>query len=128
MSIVRHKDKKSGSIRVFESTSHYDPVSKKSRPTKKYLGIEDPITGKLIPSSGRKGRRKKEDSAEGQTDSQIKKPGRDYRPLYEEYRGKYEKSKLRADSLEKENKRLYAQLEKVRKMASDALKSRELTD
>ena len=28
MSLVRHKDKKSGSIIVYESTSHYDPVSR----------------------------------------------------------------------------------------------------
>lgn len=127
MSIVRHKDKKSGSIRVFESTSHYDPVSKKSRPTKKYLGIEDPLTGELIPSSGRKGRRKKENPAEAQADSCKKRSEKDYKPLYEDYREKYEKSKLRADSLERENKRLYAQLEKARKIISDALGGRDLT-
>ena len=54
--IVKHVDKKSGTTRVYESTSHYDPVTKQSRPKRKYLGTLDPETGELIPSSGRKGR------------------------------------------------------------------------
>ena len=41
---------------MYESTSHYDPKTKQSRPTKKYLGMLDD-KGELIPSSGRKGRR-----------------------------------------------------------------------
>ena len=55
--IVHHYDKKSGKTRVYESTPHYDPVSKQSRPKRKYLGTLDPETGELIPSSGRRGRR-----------------------------------------------------------------------
>ena len=48
--IVKHVDKKSGTTRVYESTSHYDPVTKQSRPKRKYLGTLDPETGELIPS------------------------------------------------------------------------------
>lgn len=55
--IVHHYDKKSGKTRVYESTPHYDPVSKQSRPKRKYLGTLDTETGELIPSSGRRGRR-----------------------------------------------------------------------
>lgn len=55
--IVKHYDKKTGKTRVYESTPHYDPVSKQSRPKRKYLGTLDPETGELIPSSGRRGRR-----------------------------------------------------------------------
>lgn len=55
--IVKHYDKKSGKIRVYESTPHYDPVTKQSRPIRKYLGTLDPETNELIPSSGRRGRR-----------------------------------------------------------------------
>lgn len=54
--IVQHYDKKTGKTRVYESTPHYDPVTKQSRPKRKYLGTLDPETGKLIPSSGRRGR------------------------------------------------------------------------
>jgi len=54
--IVKHFDKKTGKTRVYESTPHYDPVTKQSRPKRKYLGTLDPETGELIPSSGRRGR------------------------------------------------------------------------
>lgn len=54
--IVNHYDKKTGKTRVYESTPHYDPVTKQSRPKRKYLGTLDPETGKLIPSAGRGGR------------------------------------------------------------------------
>lgn len=54
--IVHHYDKKTGKTRVYESTPHYDPATKQSRPKRKYLGTLDPDTGKLIPSSGRRGR------------------------------------------------------------------------
>ena len=65
--IVKHYDKKTGKTRVYESTPHYDPVSKQSRPKRKYLGTLDPETGELIPSSGRRGRRK--DSSKNATTS-----------------------------------------------------------
>ena len=54
--IVKHYDKKTGKTRVYESTPHYDPKTKQSRPKRKYLGTIDPETGELIPSSGRRGR------------------------------------------------------------------------
>ena len=63
MSIVKYKNKKTGAIAVYESTSHYDPVTKQSRPIRKYLGTEDPETGELIPSSGKRGRKKGADTA-----------------------------------------------------------------
>ena len=58
MSLVRYTNKKTGVVTVYESTSHYDPVTKQSRPIRKYLGVEDPETGKIIPSSGKPGRKK----------------------------------------------------------------------
>lgn len=54
--IVQHYDKKTGKTRVYESTPHYDPVTKQSRPKRKYLGTLDTETGELIPSPGRRGR------------------------------------------------------------------------
>ena len=58
MSIVKYHNKKTGYISVYESTSNYDPVTKQSRPVRKYLGHEDPETGELIRSTGKPGRRK----------------------------------------------------------------------
>ena len=58
MSIVKYTNKKNGVVTLYESTSHYDPETKQSRPVRKYLGREDPVTGELIPSSGTRGRKK----------------------------------------------------------------------
>ena len=64
MSLVRYTNKKTGVVTIYESTSHYDPVTKQSRPIRKYLGVEDPETGKIIPSSGnRDGRRQQNPQA-----------------------------------------------------------------
>lgn len=57
MSIVKYTNKKTGVVTWYESTSHYDPLTKQSRPIRKYLGKEDPVTGELIPSSGKRGRK-----------------------------------------------------------------------
>ena len=62
MSIVRYTNKKTGVVSLQESTSYYEPVTKQSRPKRKYLGVEDPETGELIPTSGKRGRKKKDGS------------------------------------------------------------------
>lgn len=59
MSRVRYTNKKTGWVSVYESESHYDPITKKSRPIRKYIGHEDPVSGEFIPSSGKAGRKKK---------------------------------------------------------------------
>ena len=57
MSIVKHTDKETGRTYVYESTPHYDPATKQQRPKRKYLGMLDPVTGELIPSAGKRGRK-----------------------------------------------------------------------
>lgn len=74
MSIVRYTNKKTGVVTLYESTSHYDPISKQSRPSRKYLGQEDPVTGELIPSSGKRGRKRSESTptnTSGHSDTQT---------------------------------------------------------
>ena len=64
MSRVRYVNKKTGWVSVYESTSCYDPVKKTSRPKRTYIGYEDPITKEFVPSSGKPGRRKKNQTEE----------------------------------------------------------------
>ncbi len=122
MSIVRYTNKKTGVVSLYESTSHYDPVTKQSRPKRKYLGTEDPATGKLIPSSGKRGRKKK-----GETKAPTNKEKSEavfkekYDKLLAEYEGKDEKIK----QLEHENNRLRLCIQKLRDTADAALKSEE---
>ena len=56
--IVKHVDKKTGKTRVFESTPHYDPVTRQARTIRRYLGTLEPETGELIRSCGRNSRTK----------------------------------------------------------------------
>ncbi len=81
-SIVKYKDPKRGMTVVYESTSHYDPVTKKSRPAKKTIGTYNEETGEIIPSSGKRGhvkgsKNKKKEVAAKNTDLT-------YQSMYEE--------------------------------------------
>ena len=59
MSIVRYKNKKTGLVSIYESSSNYDPINKTSRHKRQYIGTEDQDTQELIPSSGKRGRKPK---------------------------------------------------------------------
>ena len=48
MSRVRYVNKKTGWVSIYESTPYYDPVTKASRPKRKYIGYEDPITKEFL--------------------------------------------------------------------------------
>lgn len=117
MSIVKYKNKKTGAIAVYESTSHYDPVTKQSRPIRKYLGTEDPETGELIPSSGKRGRKKGSDTA-ATAKANLTEP--DYRLLYEEARSESVAKDSLIKKLEKENRLLRLCLLRIRGMADEA--------
>lgn len=111
MSIVRYVNKKTGTVSIYESVSHYDPETKQSRPKRKYLGTEDPVTGELIPSSGKRGRKKK---AEGGTTQKKEKPEEKYKAKYERLLEENAEKEARIRELEHENKRLRFGLEKLR--------------
>jgi len=51
-SIVYQKNKKTGIIYAYESTSFRDPVSKKPKSKRTYLGRVDPDTNRIIPKAG----------------------------------------------------------------------------
>lgn len=118
MSIVRHKDKKSGSIIVYESTSHYDPVTKQSRPIRKYLGIEDPVTGELIPSSGKRGRKKSSGEVAVKKQDMAKT---DYSFLYEQLKKDCAEKDKAIKKLERDNKVLRSGLMRLRDLVSGML-------
>lgn len=102
-SIVKYKDPKRGITVVYESTSHYDPVTKKSRPTKKYIGTYNEETGEIIPSSGKRGRVK--GSKNKKKEVEAKNTDLTYQSMYEEA--------MKTVSSQKETiERLHHQLEK----------------
>lgn len=118
MSIVKYTNKKTGMIAVYESTSHYDPETKQSRPVRKYLGMEDPETGELIPSSGKRGRKK---TSENESTPKINKAVKDYKALYEEQKNICTEMGTKIKRLERENMVLRAGIERLRNAASEIL-------
>lgn len=118
MSIVRYVNKKTGSVALYESTSYYDPETKQSRPKRKYLGTEDPETGELIPSSGKRGRKKKSD---GGTPSKKEKQEEIYKAKYDKLQKECQEKDEKIKQLEHENKRLRFFILKLRDTASGML-------
>ena len=116
MSIVRYVNKKTGKVSLYESTSHYDPATKQSRPVRKYLGTEDPETGMLIPSSGKRGRQKASRSGAGHDPK--KEPETDYKFLAETLKKECMEKDARIKALERQNHLLCSKLERIKQMAS----------
>lgn len=57
MSIVKLKDKRSGTVYVYESESYWDKEKKQPRSRRKLIGKWDEATGEIIPT-GKSGRKK----------------------------------------------------------------------
>lgn len=117
MSIVRYTNKKTGVVTLYESTSHYDPETKQSRPIRKYLGIEDPETGKLIPSSGKRGRKKADNNNEKMS-GRKKAAEQDYKLMYEKMKKEVAEKDERVRKLERECQMLRVSLTRIRDIIS----------
>lgn len=123
MSIVRYVNKKTGTVALYESTSYYDPKTKQSRPKRKYLGTEDPETGELIPSSGKRGRKKS--TGEGTKTKPEKEEAR-FKEKYDQLLRECANKDAAIKQLEHENKKLRFCLQKLRDTASDMLGDKEI--
>lgn len=106
ISIVKYTNKKTGVVSWYESTSHYDPETKQSRPVRKYLGREDPVTGELIPSSGKRDRRNGDTL--GKNDDPQSSPNDD---AMNAMQSKYEKKISSLEALVSEQKATIRKLE-----------------
>lgn len=118
MSIVRYTNKKTGQVMLYESTSYYDPETKQSRPKRKYLGTEDPETKKLIPSTGKRGRKK---TTAGEETKMKAKPEEKYKIKYDRLLKECSEKDARIKNLEHENKRLRFAIARLRDTASEIL-------
>ena len=58
-SIVKIKNKKTGTTYVYESESYWDKEKKQPRNKRRLIGKIDPETGEVVPT-GKRGRKKKE--------------------------------------------------------------------
>lgn len=81
MSIVKLKDKRTGTTYVYESESYWDKEKKQPRSRRKLIGKLDEKTGEIVPT-GKSGRRK--DSAGAGDTSPASEPITEYVRVIEE--------------------------------------------
>ena len=80
MAIIKLYNKDRDVTYVYESVSYWDKDKKQPRSKRKLIGKIDPVTGEIVPT-GKRGRKKKSDDAENQSDAHS---DTDYKALYEQ--------------------------------------------
>jgi chromosome segregation ATPase len=105
MSIVRNKDKRTGTTYVYESESYWDKEKKQPRNKRTLIGKIDEKTGELVPTDGR-GRKRK-------TAAEIN-VGND-KALISEYENRLQEKETAIKQLTTENQQLKKDLSEVMK-------------
>lgn len=105
MSIVRNKDKRTGTTYVYESESYWDKEKKQPRNKRTLIGKIDKETGELVPTDGR-GRKRK-------TAAEIN-VGND-KALISEYENRLQEKETAIKQLTTENQQLKKDLSEVMK-------------
>lgn len=105
MSIVRNKDKRTGTTYVYESESYWDKEKKQPRNKRTLIGKINEETGELVPTGGR-GRKRK-------TAAEIN-AGND-KALISEYENRLQEKETAIKQLTTENQQLKKDLSEVMK-------------
>ena len=72
-SIIKKLDKQTGVTYVYESESYWDKEKKQPRSKRKLIVKIDPQTGEIVPTGGRKGRKKEGPAQAAPTDGNTLK-------------------------------------------------------
>ena len=110
MSIVKLKDKRTGTVYVYESESYWDKEKKQPRSRRKLIGKLDEETGEVVPT-GKSGRKK----ARPGTEDEKPEPVTGYIRAIEE-----KDAQIR--SLKAENKALRKEKQEVRRLLEEMLR------
>lgn len=114
MSIVKLKDKRTGTIYVYESESYWDKEKKQPRSRRKLIGKLDEETGEIVPT-GKSGRKKGGQKTGGA--EPAPEPITEYVRIIEEKEALIRDLKAENNALKKEKQEILQQLEEVcRKM------------
>jgi seryl-tRNA synthetase len=103
MSIVKYKDKRTGTTYVYESESYWDKEKKQPRNKRTLIGKIDEVTGEIIPTDGR-GRKRK---------SPVEKDAGKYETLISEYQKQLKEKEAVINHLTAENQQLKKNLSAV---------------
>ena len=113
MGIVKYKNPKTGIIYCYESTPKWDPEKGQARPTRTYLGRWDEETQSIIPTNGKRGRRKVQDvPSQGQ-------PAEESSAELAACREELARCREELEAVKKENARLLKQCCSLKNILSD---------
>lgn len=111
MAIVKYTNPKSGVTYAYESTGRWNPETRRNEPIRTYLGRVDSETGNIIPTGGKRGRKRQTD-----TGKQVVPTAEDYENsvnALSETQAMLNKQLARIQQLEAENKALKAVLSEI---------------
>ena len=114
MSIVKLRDKRSGTVYVYESESYWDKEKKQPRSRRKLLGKWDEATGEIVPT-GKSGRKK---GASGQEEA-TPEPITGYIRAIEEKDAQIRELKAENKALKKERQEILQALHELCKKMAD---------
>jgi hypothetical protein len=66
MPIVKYTNPKTGVVYAYESTGRWNPQTQRNEPVRTYLGRVDPETGEIIPTGGKRGRKRRTPAETGE--------------------------------------------------------------
>ena len=107
MSIVKLKDKRSGTVYVYESESYWDKEKGQPRNTRKLIGKLDE-NGNIVPT-GRSGRKKKETSNPASDQKEVQ----ELRKRLDDAEAAIKEKDLKITMLEKQKKEVESTLRKL---------------
>ena len=107
MSIVKLRDKRSGTVYVYESESYWDKEKGQPRNTRKLIGKLDE-NGNIVPT-GKSGRKKKENSEPAPDQKEV----RELRKKLDDAEEAIKEGDLKITMLEKQKKEVESTLRKL---------------
>ena len=102
MSVIKHKDKRTGITYVYESESYWDKEKQQPRSRRTLIGKIDEATGEVVPTDGR-----------GKKRTEKKKAQTDNTTLCEELKQQLKDKELLISQLSEQNKALEKELRTV---------------
>ena len=102
MSIVKHKDKRTGTTYVYESKSYWDKDKQQPRSKRVLIGKLDEETGAVVPTDGR-----------GKKRTEIKRSTFEDTSLFNEQKQKLKEKDILINKLTSQNKTLERELKSV---------------
>ena len=113
MSIVKYKNPKTGAVYAYELTKRWDPETQRNEPVRTHLGRVNPDTGEIIPADGKRGRKPRKSTENGE--KATPSPGQYENAVQslEQMQKMLNEQQVRISQLETENAAMKAALQSI---------------